>query len=83
MNDPADGPVPVIVDLGKVKRKAAKRLKRGRGKLVDEIDQVIAEVKANLGEEAAGKELLPVIILYEKKRKKNKRRRVSLFPIFD
>ena len=84
MTETTDGAVPILVDLGKVKRKAAKRLKRGRGKLIDEVNQVIAEVEANLGDDVAGKELLPVIILYEQKKpKKSRKRRVSLFPSFE
>ena len=83
MAETTDGMAPIVVDLGKVKRKAVKRLKRGRGKLIDEAYQVMAEVEANLGDEATNKELLPVIILYEKKPKKRRRKRMSLLPFLD
>jgi len=82
MTDPTDGFAPIVVDMGKVKRKAIKKLKRGRGKLIDETREVIAEVEAHLGDEAEGKELLPVIILFEKKRKKRRRRPAGVFPFF-
>jgi hypothetical protein len=61
---------PVIVDLGKARGKQVKRLKRGRGKLWDEVLDVCDEVSYQLGEEAEGKVLVPVVMVYRKKRKK-------------
>jgi len=69
--------LPVVIDLGKTRRKRIKQLKRGRGKLVDETRDVVEELRDSLGAEAAGKELVPVVIVY---RRKEKRRRRSLFP---
>ena len=37
---------PIIVDLGKKKKKQIKRLREGRGKLAGEVDQVIQELKS-------------------------------------
>jgi Family of unknown function (DUF6200) len=70
--------VPVVIDLGKTRRKRIKQLKRGRGKLIDETREVVEDLRASLGPEAAGKELVPVVIVYRKKLKKRRRR--SLFP---
>jgi serine/threonine protein kinase len=64
-----EGVAPVLVDLGKVKGKTVRQFKEGRGKLVAEIHQVLEEVRENLGPEAGAKELVPVVIVYRKKRK--------------
>jgi len=68
----ADHAPPIVVDLGKVKRKRVKELRKGQGPLVEEVNQVMANVRESLGEDAAGKELVPVVILY---RRRPKRRR--------
>ena len=61
---------PIIIDLGKEKKKRIKDLKRGRGRLMDEVAGVIHEARMNLGSEADGKEFIPVILIYRKKRKR-------------
>lgn len=63
---------PVIVNLGKKRRKLIKQLLKGEGKLAEEIDGVIDEVAEMLGEELDGKTLVPLILIYEKKPKKNR-----------
>ena len=68
---------PVVIDLGKVKRKQVKRLKRGEGKLADEVLDVLDEVVEELGDELEGASLVPVVMIYEKKPKK-KRRTIEL-----
>lgn len=70
---------PIVIDLGKQRRKHIKRLKRGQGKLWDEVVDVIEEVNYQLGEEAEGKVLVPIVMVYRKKRKKRKRGNL-LFP---
>ena len=69
---------PIVIDLGKTRRKQIKRLKAGQGKLADEIVDVLDEVIEGLGEELAGKALVPIVMVYEKKPKKYKGRRVTL-----
>lgn len=64
---------PVVVDLGKVKRKHVKRLKRGEGKLADEVLDVLDEVVAELGDELEGATLVPVVMVYERKPKQRRR----------
>jgi hypothetical protein len=61
---------PVIIDLGKVSRKKARRLKRGEGSLLAEVQAAVAETVGQLGPAAAGKEILPVVIVYRQKQKK-------------
>lgn len=66
--------VPVIIDLGKISRKKVKQLKKGEGVYLEEVEPAIAQFKADLAAKSAGKEILPVIVLYQKKPRK------SMFP---
>jgi hypothetical protein len=59
-----------LVDLGKVKPKAVKQLKRGGGKLHDAVLEALSEIEIDLGDRAAGKTILPVVLVVEKKRKR-------------
>jgi hypothetical protein len=63
---------PIVIDMGKQRRKRIKALKRGRGKLMDEVCRVISETQMTLGTEANGKELLPVVVIYRQKRKRRR-----------
>ncbi|MEW6736396.1 MAG: hypothetical protein AB1489_34205 [Acidobacteriota bacterium] len=65
--------IPIVIDLGKEKSKRIKALKRGRGKLLDEVAAAVEEVRANLGDEANGKVLVPVVLIYRKKSRRRKR----------
>jgi hypothetical protein len=71
---------PIIVDLGKQRPKRIKALKRGNGKLWDEVAEVLDEVKANLGEDASGKLLVPVILVYRRQNRRNRRGAFPLLP---
>lgn len=70
---PPDGqgpPLPSIaVDLGRVKRKWIKNLKKGRGPLLAEVRKVMSRVPRD---PAGGRQLLPVVMLYQRKRKRKK-----------
>ena len=61
---------PIIVSLGKKKRKTIKRLKRGKGPAMDEVMDVIDQVQANLGAQADGKILVPVVVIYRQKQRR-------------
>jgi hypothetical protein len=77
------GPIlnaPVILDLGKTKKKNVKRLRQGRGKLLGDIDDAMKEISASLGEQGNGKQLVPVVLIYRKKTKRSKGG--GLFPFF-
>ena len=76
-NDP-EVVTPVVVDLGKVRRKHVKRLKRGSGKLAEEVLDVMDEVIDMLGDDLGGSTLVPIVMVYERKRKKSKRRTIEL-----
>lgn len=69
---------PVLVDLGKVSRKHVKRLKRGEGRLANEVLDVLDEVVDELGDELNGATLVPIVMIYERKPKKSPRRTIEL-----
>jgi hypothetical protein len=66
---------PIIIDLGKEKSRALKNLKKGEGKLWDEVLDVVEEVKDMLGMDADGKVLVPIVLIY---RERSRRRRLTL-----
>ena len=70
---------PVVIDLGKQKSRDIKDLKKGEGKLWDEVLDVVEEVKDMLGEEADGKVLVPVVMIYQQKPKRQRLNK-ALFP---
>lgn len=63
---PAQTKGPIIVDLGRKKRKAVKRLRRGTGKLMDQVNVTLQELK-NAGTITAGAQ--PVIIVVRERRR--------------
>lgn len=70
---------PIIIDLGKKRGKAIKALKQGRGNLMDEVGQTVAQVLEGLGPEAQLKQPLPIVIIYRKKQKRRNRGLGGLF----
>lgn len=66
---------PIVVSLGLARRTLLSKLTRGEGDLVEEVRQAIAQVREQLGDEAAGWELAPVVVIYEKEEDQ------SLFPL--
>jgi hypothetical protein len=67
--DGADILTPIVLSLGKQKKKNIKKLKRGEGKLMDEVVDVIEQVHDHLGAEADGKVIVPVVVVYREKPK--------------
>ena len=67
---------PIVIDLGKQKRKRIKSLLKGRGKLWLEVEGVIEEVNELLEDELDGKTIVPLVLVY---RRKPKRRRIGGF----
>jgi hypothetical protein len=61
---------PIVVSLGKESRKRIRQLKRGRGKLVDEVAHVMDQVRTSFGDHAEGKVLVPVVLVYRRKRRR-------------
>lgn len=72
---------PIIIDLGKEKRKRIKDLKRGRGKLMAEVARVMSETQMSLGSEADGKEFIPVVLIYKQKKRRKRGNRGLALPI--
>jgi hypothetical protein len=64
----ADAPAnePIVIDLGKRRRKQVKRLREGRGKLMDDVGGVIEELRAA---GAIGASAQPVVIIVRERRK--------------
>jgi hypothetical protein len=61
---------PIILDLGKKKKRALRALQVGRGRLIEEVEQAIEQVRTGLGEEGEGKQLVPIVLIYKSKRKR-------------
>lgn len=61
---------PIVVDLGKHKRKQVKRLKKGKaGKLMDEVQECLQELKTS---EVTSDSVQPVIIVVREKKKRRR-----------
>lgn len=58
---------PIIIDMGSQKAKNLKELKKGEGKLWEDVQEVVDQVQEQLGERVQGQAILPIVILYEKK----------------
>ena len=69
----ADRLSPIVLDLGKHKRKSVKRLRNGKGKLVDEAMESIEELQ-RVG--TIPQSAQPIIIVVREKSKSNR-----LFPM--
>jgi len=65
---------PIIINLGKQKRKRINRLMKGRGRLWSEIQDVIDEVTLMLDDEHEGKTIVPLVLVYRKKPKRKRNR---------
>jgi hypothetical protein len=70
---PAEVIQPIIISLGKKKKKVIKRLKRGKGGAMDEVMDVIDQVQLNLGDQAADKIIVPVVVIYREKQRRFRR----------
>ena len=60
---------PVVVDLGKKRRKMVRRLRRGTGRLMDQVQATLQELRA-AGTIAAN--VQPVIVVVRERKKKSK-----------
>ena len=65
---------PIIIDLGKRKKKDVKQLRNGSGKLADEIKQCIDELVTN---RTCAADAQPIILIVREKTKANR-----LLPIY-
>ena len=69
----ADGKAPVIIDLGKHRRKRIKGLRKGKGRLVEDVDGCLDELRAS-GTISAGAQTVIVVV------REKRRRLTSLIP---
>jgi hypothetical protein len=69
--------VPVIVEAGSQSKAHIRQLKEGRGPLMQEIDEIVAETKATATVPAGG--VLTVVVVY--RRKSSKRRNRMRIPL--
>jgi len=61
---------PVIVDLGRKTKKAIKKLKRGTGDTMLEVEAAIRQVRMHhLSDADKNKTVVPIVLIYERKRK--------------
>jgi hypothetical protein len=65
---PAEGPRPVVVELGRKKKKQIKKLRRGTGPLMDDLQELLAKLRAS-GDLAAG--ATPVFMIVKQKPKRS------------
>jgi hypothetical protein len=65
----------VVVNLGSAKSKRIKELKRGTGTLVGKVKAAVQLVAADLGPDAEGKTLVPVVVVYKQRLSDKKKRR--------
>jgi hypothetical protein len=63
---------PILIELGKVRSKEIRRLREGRGELVGEVQDALTKVRQQMGAEAADRELVPVVMVYQKKRRRTR-----------
>jgi len=68
--------VPVIVDAGSQSKAHIRQLKEGRGPLMQEIDEIVAETKSSTTVPAGG--VLPLVVVYRQKSKRRNRMRIPL-----
>jgi hypothetical protein len=68
--------VPVIVDAGSQSKAHIRQLKEGRGPLMQEIDDIVAETKSTATVPAGG--VLPLVVVYRQKSKRRSRMRIPL-----
>jgi hypothetical protein len=71
---------PIIIDVGKVKRRDLRDFKAGHGQLVLELKAALEETRKTLGADTGKKEIVPVVLVYRKKRRR--RRSGGGFPFF-
>jgi len=63
---------PVVINHGKQGRKAVKRLKRGEGTLLQEVEEIVELAKTDLGPQATGKTIVPVVMVYKQKTRRKR-----------
>jgi hypothetical protein len=65
-----EGFLPIVIDLGKVRTKRIKQLCEGKGPCVQKVEDALQDFCQQAKGNPTRKELLPVVLVYRKKRKK-------------
>jgi hypothetical protein len=65
---------PIIINMGKQKRKRIKNLMKGRGRLWFEVEGVTEEVSTMLENELEGKTIVPLVLVYRRVPKRKRLR---------
>jgi hypothetical protein len=79
------GPIvnaPIIMEIGKTKKRDIRDVARGQGKIMGDLQEAVAEVTKELGDQADGKQLVPVVLVYRKKRRAKRRGGLRLPVLF-
>lgn len=63
---------PIVLDVGKAKRRDIRDIKRGQGRLMADVHDAVAEVSATAGEAIDDQQLVPVVLVYRKKGRRRK-----------
>jgi Family of unknown function (DUF6200) len=61
---PAPGPSPVVADLGRRSRKVIKKLRKGGGPLLDDVENLMAQLRAD---KAVPEGAQPVIVVVKER----------------
>ena len=72
---------PVVVDLGKQKKRDINDLKNGCGPLMTEVDAAVEGARGKLSDGDKSKPVIPVVVIYRKKRKRRGGRSSLLSPL--
>ena len=73
--------VPVVIDLGKQKKRDINDLKNGCGSLMTEVDAAVAGARGKLSDTDKNKAVVPVVVIYRKKKKRRGGRSSLLSPL--
>ena len=65
-NTGAEANAPILIDLGKKKRRTIKKLRQGRGSLIEAIDEAVAELEVH--NQIASAPQRVVVVVREKKK---------------
>lgn len=63
---------PIVVSLGKTKKRKIKKIKRGGGPLLDHVDDAVDYARSSMGDSAKDKVFVPVVLIYRQKESKPK-----------
>lgn len=74
----ASSSAPIVVDIGKKARKQIKRLRQGKGKLLQQVNGAIQELRAGGTITATAQ---PVIIVVREKRRASKMMPMNFWPM--